>query len=306
MTSTPEHQAQNFLKGMALVLTAVLIFACLDTVGKYLMTKFNVPLVAAVRYGLNLIFLVLLTAPRQGSNLWKTQRTLLVVLRGASLAAATLFAGLALQRMPVGETVAILYLQSFGVMLVAGYFLSERVGLYGWIAAVIGFAGVLLIARPGGALAPLGVVFALIAAAVSVIYVLLSRLLAKTESTMAMLFHVAIAGTILFSLMLAFSWQRFTFTWIDIALLVFTGAASLAGHFLFTSAYRFAPASMLAPFSYFHIAFAVILGWFVYNHVPDGYALTGMAMIGVSGATIAIYSHVTKSGRELKPGPESL
>jgi drug/metabolite transporter (DMT)-like permease len=291
----PEHQATHFLKGMALVLMAVLIFACIDTVGKHLMMKFNVPLVATVRYALNFVFLVVLMAPRHGRNLWKTRRTGLVALRGVSLAAATFFAGLALQRMPVSETIAILYLQGFGVMLAAGYFLRERVGLFGWIAAVVGFAGVLLIARPGGALAPLGVIFALICAAVSVIYVLLSRVLAKTESTMAMLFHVAIAGTIVSGVLLAFSWQPFTFTWTDIALLTFMGAASLAAHFLFTSAYRFAPASLLAPFSYVHIAFTVILSFLVYQHIPDGFAFIGMAMIGVSGAAIAIYSHVVKA-----------
>ena len=148
------------LRGILPVLAAVLVFACMDTVGKYLMTKFSVPLVAAVRYGLNLAFLVMLMAPRHGRDLWKTHRTGLVLLRGSSLAAATFFAGLALQRMPVGETVAILYLQGFGIMLAAGFFLGERVSPAGWIAAVAGFAGVLLIARPGGALAPLGVVFA--------------------------------------------------------------------------------------------------------------------------------------------------
>jgi drug/metabolite transporter (DMT)-like permease len=289
------HSATQPLKGIALVLCAALLFACMDTAGKYLMTKFNVPLVAAVRYGLNLVFLVLLMAPRHGKALWKTKHTALVVLRGASLAAATLFAGLALQRMPVGETVAILYLQGFAVMLAAGYFLGERLRIAGWIAAVIGFLGVLLIARPGGALAPLGVLFALVAAAVSVIYVLLSRHLAKTESTMALLFHVAVAGSIVFGVLLAFNWQSFTYTWIDVALLVFMGAASLAGHFLFTSAYRFAPASMLTPFNYSHIAFATILAWLVYAHLPDAYALLGMAMIAVAGAGIALHGHLTRA-----------
>ncbi len=291
---THVHINQDRLRGIMLVLLAALLFASMDTAGKYLMTKFNVPLVAAVRYGLNLIFLVMLMIPWHGSNLWKTQRTGLVVFRGVSLAAATFFAGLALQLMPVGEAVSIFYLQTFGVLLASGYFLKERVSLAGWIAAAVGFAGVLLIARPGGALAPLGVLFALICAAVSVIYVLLSRKLATTESTMAMLFHVAVAGTILFGLMLAFNWQAFSFTALDIVLLVFMGAASLAGHLLFTAAYRFAPASMLAPFSYFHIALAVLMGWLVYHHVPDAWAFAGMAMIAGSGAAIAIHSHLTK------------
>lgn len=294
-TLAAKAHVPSALRGVLLVLAAVLVFACMDTAGKYLMTKFSVSLVAAVRYGLNLVFLVMLMAPRHGRELWKTQRTGLVLLRGSSLAAATFFAGLALQRMPVGETVAILYLQGFGIMLAAGFFLGERVSPAGWIAAVAGFAGVLLIARPGGALAPLGVAFALTCAAVSVVYILLSRSLAMTESTMALLFHVAITGTVLFGVLLLFNWQTFSYTPLDILLLVFMGAASLAGHFLLTSAYRFAPASMLAPFNYFHIAFAVILSWLVYNHVPDGWALTGMAMIAISGAAIAIHTHLSKS-----------
>ena len=203
------------------------------------------------------------------ASLWKTNRTALVVLRGASLALATFFAGLALQRMPVGEAVSIFYLQGFGVMLAAGYFLKERISTIGWLAAITGFAGVVLIARPGGALDPTGVLLAFICAMVSVAYILLSRVLATTESTMAMLFHVAIAGVILFGIMLLFDWQNFTYTWVDAGLLLYMGACSLLAHFLLTTAYRFAPASLLAPFNYFHIAFAVLAGWLVYNHIPD-------------------------------------
>ena len=128
---------QNFphaLRGVMLVLTAALIFACMDTVGKYLMTRYSVPFVAFVRYAVNLLLLAMIFAPRHGRDLWKTQHTGLVVLRGASLAAATFFAGLALQRMPVGETVSIFYLQTFGVLLAAGFFLGERAGVAGWIA----------------------------------------------------------------------------------------------------------------------------------------------------------------------------
>jgi drug/metabolite transporter (DMT)-like permease len=282
------------LRGILLVLMAAVLFSFMDTIAKQLMTKFSVPLVMTVRYGLNLFLLVALLTPRHGRALWKTNRTALVVVRGASLGLASFFAGLALQRLPVGEAVAIFYLQTFGVLLASGYLLGERVGLVGWFAALIGFVGVLLIARPGGALEPLGVLFAVICAGVSVVYVFLSRSLAKTESTMAMLFYVAVAGSCMFGLLLSFNWQTYTFTWLDMALLFFMGAASLTAHFLFTAAYRYAPASILAPFSYFHIAFAVLLSWIVYNHIPDIWALTGIAMIAVAGAGIATYTHLTK------------
>lgn len=259
------------------------------------MTKYNVPLVAAIRFGLNLILLVAIFAPKHGAELWQTRRTLLVVLRGASLATATFFMGFALQRMPVGETVAIIYLQGFGVMLAAGYVLKERISPVGWIAAIGGFVGVVLIARPGGALAPLGVVFALLAALISVVYILLSRVLASSESTMAMLFYLAVAGVLLFTVLAGFQQNSFAFTATDLSLLLFLGAGSLAGHFLLTSAYRYAPASFLAPFNYFHIAIAVMLGWLVYDHVPDGWAILGMGLIATSGAVLALYTHLTSS-----------
>jgi drug/metabolite transporter (DMT)-like permease len=196
--------------------------------------------------------------------------------------------------MPVGEAVSIFYLQGFGVLLAAGYFLKERISTVGWLAAAAGFAGVLLIARPGGNLDPLGVIFALCCASIAIIYILLSRVLAKTESTMAMMFYVAIAGLLLFGIALAFDWQPHDLSLLDIGLLLFIGAASLAAHFLLTTAYRHAPASLLAPFNYFHIGFAVMGGWFAYAHVPDGLALVGMAMIAASGTAVALHTHFSR------------
>ena len=109
----------------------------------------------------------------------------------------------------------------------------------------------ILIARPGAALDPTGVLFAIICAMVSVTYILLSRVLATTESTMAMLFHVAVAGIILFGIMLMFDWPDFAYSWLDIILLVYVGATALLAHFLLTSAYRFAPASAAGAFQLF-------------------------------------------------------
>ena len=135
MTST-RRTSHSPLKGILLVLMSVLLFASMDTAGKYLMTKFNVPLVATIRYGINLLLLVALLTPSHGAKLWQTRRTGLVMLRGTSLAFSTFFAGLALQRLPVGEAVSIIYLQGFGVMLAAGYFLKERISMVGWLAAI--------------------------------------------------------------------------------------------------------------------------------------------------------------------------
>jgi drug/metabolite transporter (DMT)-like permease len=281
-------------RGALFILIAVLIFACMDNVGKYLMTRFNVPLVATARYGVNLLLLLLIAGPSQGEALWKSRHTALVILRGVSLALSSLFAGLALRQMPVGETVAILYLAPIIVVLLAGRFLDEKVGLAAWLAAAAGFVGVLLIARPGSGLSPVGVGFALMGAFTSVVYVMLSRSLAKTETTMAMLFYVAVAGLILFGCMMPWYWTGPSFTPTDYVLLFFMGVASLAGHYLFTAAYREAPTSLLAPVNYFHIAWAVLFGWLAFNHVPDVWAILGMCTIAVAGAAVAVQTHLAK------------
>lgn len=187
MTTTGATPAANALKGVAFVVVGVLMFGLGDSLTKYLTERYPIPFVISFRYAINLVLLVAFLAPRHGIGLIRTNRTGLVLLRAGCLCLASLFTGLALRRMPVGETVAISYLAPIGVMILSGAILGEKVSLTGWIAAALGFAGVLLIARPGSGLDGLGVIYALIVAAASTAYHILSRLLVRSETTMAML-----------------------------------------------------------------------------------------------------------------------
>src|SRR5690606_36678768 len=123
-----------------------------------------------------------------------------VVLRAFFLALASLFIALALQQMPVAETTAILFLSPILLVVAAGPVLGERIGRSGWAATVLGFAGVLAIARPGSGVTGGGVAFALCAVAMNLGYQLLSRILAATETTFALLFYTALAGSALYGL----------------------------------------------------------------------------------------------------------
>ena len=180
-------------------------------------------------------------------GLGQPERRLLVMLRGICLALASLTMSLALRVMPVGETVAIVYLAPFVVLLLSAPVLGERVGLAGWLGALVGFAGVLLILRPGGGLDPLGVTMALVNVGFGTAYHLLTRLLARTESTVAMLWHTALIGTLGFGIGAAFTPPVQTVTGLDVVLMLVLGGLATVGHVLFTAAYREAPASTLAP-----------------------------------------------------------
>lgn len=288
MTAQSVQTDRRALGGVLLVIAATLAFATADVLTKHLASRYGVPLVVFLRYAVNLALLSAIFLPRDGLGLMRTHRTGLVLVRAASLAVASLAMGLALQRMPVGETVAITYLAPFAVMLLAGPILGEKVRLAGWLGAAAGFVGVLLIVRPGSGLDLTGVVFAMICAAASTAYHLLSRVLARTETTVALLFHTALLGTVVFGLLLPFSWPGLWPNLLDTALLLALGTIATIGHFLFTSAFRKAPASLLAPVNYVHLVWAGGLGWLIFDHLPAPLSLLGMALVAGAGVSVAL------------------
>lgn len=277
----------NALKGVALVVVATLCFAGGDTLGKHLSLIYAATLVLSARYGINLGLVLLTMWPRHRSAVWRTQRTGLVLLRGLLLAVATVTMLLALRIMPVAETVAIIYITPVLLMLVSGPVLGEKVSAVGWLCAGLGFAGVLLIARPGSGLDPWGVVLCLLNAALGTGYHLLTRILTRTETTMALMFHTALVGTsVSVGLTLVLGSERLPDVW-DGTLMLAYGTLATLGHLLLTSAYREAPASTLAPINYMHIAFATLLGWLVFAQLPDALGFVGMGAIALAGLLAA-------------------
>jgi drug/metabolite transporter (DMT)-like permease len=290
--------AGQALKGVLLVMAAVFVFACSDVVTKYLAMRHPVPLVLAIRYAVNFLLLIALFGPRFGRKLYETRRTGMVLFRAASLVVSSLCMGLALKVMPVAEAIAIVYLAPFGVLLLAGKVLGEKATWQGWLAASVGFCGVLLICRPGAGLAPLGIVFALLTAAFTTVYFLLSRSLAATETTEAMLFYVAATGMTAFCAMLPWNWSGPAFSALDMALLFGLGVIALIGHYLFTAAYRHAPASLLSPVNYMQLFWAGGIGWAVFGHVPDPLSAFGIALVAAAGSGIALWTHFSRQGQK--------
>ena len=282
--------ANRPLLGVLFIAAATLLFATNDTANKLLVTDYNVPLVAAIRYIVHALLMLALLGPGKGREMVKTTRTGLVVVRSLCLVIATFFAGLALQRMPVAETVSIIYLSPIIVVLLARPLLSETIGAMGWIAAFAGFAGVLLIVRPGGGLDLLGVGYVLCNVVVTVAYYLLSRVLARTEKTLALLFYSALGGAICFGIALPWTLYGVAPTLLQIALFLSMGITAGLGHYCFTAAHRFAPSSVLAPINYLHLVWAGLLGWLVFGHVPEALTIAGMAIVASAGVAVALRS----------------
>lgn len=276
-------------RGLALFMLGILLIACMDATTKYLAERYPAPMVVALRYIAHSLLMVALLAPAQNRMLVRTRRTGLVLVRAACLSVASLCMTLALQRMPVAETSAIVFLYPVLVMLMAGPLLHERVGRLGWAAVVAGFAGVLLIARPGGGLDAIGVALALGAAVANAVYQLLSRALAA-ENTFALLFYTALVGALGYGAALPWFWPGALPPAAHLGLFCATGLLAGIGHFLVTAAHRHSPASVLAPMQYTQLIWASLLGWLVFSHLPDRVAFAGMAIVAVAGASAALRS----------------
>lgn len=283
--------AEHPLAGVLLFTLGLFLFACMDTVVKFLTAHYPVPVVAFMRYFVHFSLMVALLAPTQGRRLVRTQRSGWVLARGVCLSGATLFMSLSLSRMPVAEATALVFVAPLLVVLVAGAVLKEQVGTLDWVTALCGFAGIVLIARPGGAADALGVAYAMAAAGMMTAYALLSRVLAASEQTLPMLFWSALVGSVLFGISLPCFWDGAPPSLAHAGLFLLVGASGGMGHFLFTAAYRQTSASKLAPLMYAQLLWAALLGWLVFDHLPDGLSVIGMGIVTACGVTAALRSH---------------
>ncbi|MES2205414.1 MAG: DMT family transporter [Pseudomonadota bacterium] len=292
MTTPPSYHP---FKGALLFILALFFFTCQDTTTKYLSIHYKVPFIAAIRYIVNCLLMMIILLPTQGKKLLQTQRTRWVILRAACLPFITLFIGLALQRMPVAETTAISFLAPMLVILIARPILGERIGILGWIASLTGFAGVLLIVRPSSNLDHTGIIYVLCAVVASAAYQLLSRVLISTERAVVMLFYTTLMGSICFGVCLPWYWSGRVPDLRELLLLLSLGITGGLGHFLFTSAYQHAQASLLAPITYLQLLWAGLLGWLVFGHVPDRLSVIGMCVVTASGILITLRSRQSPS-----------
>ncbi|MBE7422675.1 MAG: DMT family transporter [Zoogloeaceae bacterium] len=280
--------AQRPLRGILLFMLALMLFALLDATSKHLSASFAVPLLVWARYTLHFAIMLVFVAPSMRLQLVSTDNLALQVVRALALVGTTGFAMMAFRSMPLAEATAVLFLAPLLVTLLAGPFLHERIGAGRWAAVLVGFAGVLLIARPGGALNLAGVLWALAGAACYAAYQLLTRRLSHAEHPLTLLFYTALVGTAVMSLALPWFWFEFAPAprqWLMIASL---GVYGGVGHFILIRAFRLAPASTLTPFGYTQLIWAGLLGWMVFGHIPDAMSTAGMAVIAASGLWLAL------------------
>lgn len=231
---------------------------------------------------------------------WRTARPLAHLARGA-IGLTTMVAGFsALTFLPLAEAATIGFVAPLFSVMLSALILAEPVGRHRWSAVAIGFAGVLIVMRPGGGeLPPAGLALALLAAFGTAAVTITIRQIGRTERTpTTVLWFTCFAMLVTGALLPWYGRVHDPATW---AILIGLGLAGGMGQLFLTSALRFAPVAVVVPFDYTQLVWAVLLGWAIWDRQPPATTWAGAAVIVASGLYTLYREH--KLGRD-KPPPE--
>jgi drug/metabolite transporter (DMT)-like permease len=284
MTATPDlaHGRRQRLTGIAFMCATVAVFACLDSTAKYLGQEMDPLQVAWGRYTSAFLLTLLVSNPFTHPALLKSRRPMLQVWRGTLLVASTVLNFIALRFLQLDEALSIIFTFPFIVAIASGPILGEWLGWRRWTAIGVGFCGVLLITRPGlGTFNP-GSLLSLASVICYGLYAVLTRVASRSDSNQTSLFYNNAIGALWMLPVIPFVWQT-PASWTSALLLLGTGAMGSLGHYFLICGHRLAPAAVLSPFIYTQLIWVVILGYLIFDHVPNGWTMAGAAVVIGSG-----------------------
>ncbi len=200
---------------------------------------------------------------------------------------------LAIGLLPLPEVVAIGYAAPLLVTMLAAMFLGEQIRLVRFSALLLGLFGVMLILSPRltildaeatSRLQTIGALAALMGAVFSALAQVFARKLVATETTGSIVFYFSLMSCTLALLTIPFGWKLPTTT--EASLLISAGLLGGVGQILLTESYRHAEVAVIAPFEYSSIILALLMGYFIFDELPTGIMMVGVALIVTAGIII--------------------
>lgn len=259
---------------------AVFCFVIMNTLVKALVVDYPVQQIIWARYFFHFL-LILLLFPRRIPTLLVSRRKGLQILRSVLVLLATLCMYVSLRYLSLAEAVSIAFIAPLLVTGLSVVALGERVGPRRWAAVIVGFAGVLVIIRPGFGAAHWATVLPVLMACFYATYQVITRHMRGAADPLNSLFYLALVGAAATSAVTPFFW-----VWPDAAawaMMIAIGLFGGIGHFAMIRAYEAAPAATVAPFAYTELIWAIAVGMVLFADYPDFWMLTGAAIVVASG-----------------------
>lgn len=285
----------NLARGIAYHLLAMFLFAVMDVCIK----------LSAIRYPVNqqmffrqaLAFLPIFGYMFLHSSLAdiRTSRLSGHLWRGIIGMFTMVLLFLSFKLLPLADVYAIAFSVPVFVTIFSALLLKEPVGPHRWSAVMLGFAGVLIILRPGSTLFAAAALVPLAASVLNAYITILVRQLTETETTLAIVFYFALFGTLATAatLPLGLLLPALPATWITPAtaeewlILIAIGITGGTAQILIVLSFTHAPVSLLSPFKYSIMLWGLLFGYTIFGDLPDQFVLLGGAVVIASGIYIA-------------------
>ncbi len=290
-------------KGIALILLSTVFLGTSDVTAKYLSASLPSIEIAWIRFIVFTLIMVPAMLPFSPLYAMRTARPGLQVMRGAALLGSSLFFISGLRYLPIAEASATGFVAPLFVTALSIVFLGESVGLRRWLATALGLIGVLIILRPGSGAFYAAAFFPLASALAWASTLIMTRIMSGSEHAITTMTYSAITGLVILTGLVPFVWV--SPSWHDILFGILIGFASTLGQWIVVLAFRYADASVLAPFSYTQLLWVSALGFLIFGEVPDARTVTGAAFIVASGLYIAHRERVRRSQLLSLPGEPS-
>ena len=283
----------NPTKGIAFKVISAALFAVMQAFIRSLGARYPVGQVVFYRSVFAIIPLVLVYAWRgELAAVVRTERPLGQAGRGVLSIAGMFFNFGAVARLPLVESNAIAFSSPLFTVTLAALILNERVRVYRWSAVVIGFVGVLVVLSPhlsgeeltaavAGATSLIGVVYAICGSVTNAGTAIQTRRLAQSESTSSIVFYFSVSCALAGLATLPFGWMTPSIG--ETVALISIGVLGGTGHIFLTESYRFASASLVAPFDYTAMIWALVLGYAMFGETPTAEIIGGSAIIAAAG-----------------------
>lgn len=283
--ATPGRTSRPLL-GVLYMGIACALFPVMNGIVKLLALSYDPLQIVWFRITLHLVLVAAVFLPRLGLGLFRTRQIGWQFVSSVTMLLSTLFFFSAVKYVPVAEAIAVTFVSPLVVVFLAWPMLGERITPFRLAAVIVGFAGVLVVIRPGGALFQWASVLLLGSATCYSIYQIVIRRVAGVDHPATSIFYSVLLGAIIMSAILPFVWKT-PASWQDWALLCSLGALGGLGHYCVARAMTYASANFVAPFNYTQMIGSVIVGYFMFAEVPDLYVWLGTVLIVSAGLLVS-------------------
>jgi drug/metabolite transporter (DMT)-like permease len=284
---------------IAFLLLAMLIFVTMDGMSKYLVQTMAPVQIVFARFSVVSLLLVPALWRYRRDRPWSTGMPVLHSIRGFLLIGSSMLFVLALIYLPLEMATAIGFVSPLFVTALSIPLLKERVGPRRWLAVGVGFIGVLIVLRPGGAAFQLAMLLPILSSFCWALSLIITRRMRSSERPLTILTYSTLVGFIAVSGFALPVWRSpETFEW---ALLVCIGAGHVVAQYSVIRAFTLGTASLLAPFSYSTIVWATLIGALVFGTLPDAPTVVGTIVLVIAGLYV-LHRERVKTSTTTVPG----